>query len=274
MKKSLALFFCLLPVTASAAPLAPGDAARLEGEWRNNAAPSSDACGRNGEFLYGVNLTMEFRLTGGQIAFDDGSEGAGPQRVTASEKSGSEIVLRLENDDQPLRLRPVGKDGLTVAASSAPGLVGKTFRQCRSGAPRDGIALSRTDMTFLATTMLPQNPRFVDARSKGGCKASQYQYLNFDLANPVAPEIRRENSDALGAAIFAKRKVTAPRDEDGMGRWVIEGAGKTATGYEFRVTELIPPNGSRGDTTRLAVQRTAAGIAIPAWKRAYLRCPQ
>lgn len=192
MKKLLTALFCFLPVTAHAAPLAGADAARLEGEWRVNGAPGADACGRSGDWLYGIKLTMEFRLTGGQIAFDDGSEGAGPQRVTAAEKTGSDIVLRLADDDTPLRLRPAGKDGLTVIASSASGFVGKSFRQCSMGAPRTAIRLNRADMTFLATTMLPQNPRFVDARTGGGCKAAQYQYLNFGLADPERPTLGRE----------------------------------------------------------------------------------
>ena len=58
-----------------------------------------------------------------------------------------------------------------------------------------------------------------------------------------------------------------------MGRWKIEGAVKTAAGYDLKVTELIPPNGSRGDTTTLSILRTKDGISIPAWKRNYLRCP-
>ena len=64
-----------------------------------------------------------------------------------------------------------------------------------------------------------------------------------------------------------------PVDDDGMGRWKIDGAVKTAAGYDLTVTELIPPNGARGDKSTLSILRTKDGISIPAWKRTYLRCP-
>ena len=38
------------------------------------------------------------------------------------------------------------------------------------------------------------------------------------------------------------------------------------------LTELIAPNGSRGDKTTVTILRTKTGISIPAWKRDYLRC--
>jgi hypothetical protein len=198
----------------------------------------------------------------------------GPQRVVSAERQGSDVVLRLKDDETTLRLRPVGKDGLKVVTSGAEGFVGKTFRQCIAGEPRSAIALDHADMTFLATTMLPEMPHFVDARVKGACKAAQYQYLDFDLANSTNPQILRQNSDALAAALANHKKVTAPVDADGMGRWTIEGAVRTPGGYDFTVTELIPPNGSRGDKSKLAIQRTANGVTVPAWKRSYIRCPQ
>lgn len=268
-----AAFTAAGPFAAQAAPLSPADAARLEGLWQVNGSGNPDACGRNGDWLYGIKMTMEFRLTGGQISFDDGAEGAGPQRIVKAEKTGNDTVLRLRDDDTPFRMTPVGKDGLKVLTSGAEGFIGKTFRQCTAGEARTGITLDRADMTFLAGTMLPELPRFVDARVKGGCKAAQYQYLNFDLADPVQPEIRREDNDALGVARFKKR-VTVPVDDDGMGRWIIEAATRTAAGYDFTVIELIPPNGSRGDKTKLSALRTKDGISIPAWKRSYVRCKQ
>jgi hypothetical protein len=270
MKKLLAALVSLSSLSAQAAPLSPADAARLEGAWRYNGA-GSDACGRSGKWLYGAEMTVEFRLTGGQVTLDDGAEGAGPHKVTRAEKKDGSFELELDGEPGPMRLAPIGTDGLKVTAYGAGGYVGKTFRQCSAADPRAGIKLDKADMTYLATSMLPVNPRFVDARAKN-CKAAQYQFLNFDLANPTDPEIRREDSDALGVA-RNKKSVRVPVDDDGMGRWKIEAAVKTQTGYDFTVTELIPPNGSRGDKSTLSVVRTKDGIAIPAWKRSYLRCP-
>jgi len=47
---------------------------------------------------------------------------------------------------------------------------------------------------------------------------------------------------------------------------------KEAASLGGDVSELVPPNGSRGDSTTLDVMRTKTGIAIPAWKRNYIRC--
>lgn len=271
-KPLLAALIAVQP--ALAAPLTPADVSRLEGEWRINGEDGAPACGKpNGEWLYGAKLTIEFRLTGGQIDFDTGSEGAGPQTVAAAEKIGNDYVLRFPDDDTSFRMTLVGKDGMKITTAGAEYYAGKTMRRCREGVPRTAIKLDRADMTFLATTMLPQVPQFIDARTKGGCKAKAYQYLSFDLANPIDPELKREDSDALAVARDRKKKLPAPTDDDGMGRWKIEGAMKTATGYDVTITELIPPNGSRGDTTKLSIQRTRDGISIPAWKRSYLRCP-
>lgn len=275
MKTALAAILCLSVVTPTmASPLAAADYSRLEGEWRMNGDDGAPACGKsNGDWTYGAKLMVEFQLTGGQIDFDTGAEGAGPQTVAKAEKTGNDYVLHFPDDDTPWRMTPVGKDGMKIISSGAEYYTGKLMRRCIEGAPRTGIQLARPDVKFLATTMLPDLPRFVDARAKGGCKAKAYQYLNFDFANPIDPEIRRTDSDALAMARDnKKRALPVPTDEDGMGRWKIEAAAKTATGYDLTVTELIPPNGSRGDKSTLAIVRTKDGIAIPAWKRSYLRC--
>jgi hypothetical protein len=275
MKKALPAILCLsLAVTAApAAPLAPAEAARLEGLWQYGGENGEDACGRKGNWTFGAKMTVEFHLTGGQVSFDDGSEGAGLILVTKAEKIGNDYVLHFKDDETPFRMAPAGKDGLKVLTSGAEGYVGKTFRQCIAAEARSGIRLSHADMTFLATTMLPDVPRFVDSRAKAGCKARQYQFLDFDLADPTRPEIRREDSDALAMARGVK-KVRVPVDDDGMGRWVIETATRTASGYDVTVTELIAPNGSRGDRNVLNIVRTRDGVSIPAWKRSYIRCPQ
>jgi hypothetical protein len=275
MKKALPaiLLLSLAATAAPAAPLAPAEAARLEGLWQYSGENGEDACGRKGNWTFGAKMTVEFRLTGGQVSFDDGSEGAGPILVTKAEKIGNDYVLHFKDDETPFRMAPAGKDGLKVLTSGAEGYIGKIFRQCTAGEARSSIRLSHADMTFLATTMLPDVPRFVDSRAKAGCKARQYQFLNFDLADPTRPEIRREDSDALAMARDSK-EVRVPVDNDGMGRWVIEAAAQTGAGYDFTVTELIPPNGSRGDKTVLTIVKTKDGISIPAWKRNYLRCTE
>ena len=273
MKKIIAAILCLSSV-AHAAPLNQADFARLEGQWRINGDDGAPACGKsNGDWTYGAKLTIEFRLTGGQIDFDTGAEGAGPQIVSKAEKSGNDYVLRFPDDETPFRMTPMGKDGMKIVSSGAEYYTGKVMRRCIAGEPRDAIKLSRADVKYLGTTVLTDAPQFVDARVKSGCKVKTYQYLSFDLADPVTPELRRQDSDALAMARDnKKKKLSIPVDDDGMGRWKIDGAVKTAAGYDVIVTELIAPNGSRGDKTTLSIVRTKDGISIPAWQRSYLRC--
>lgn len=59
---------------------------------------------------------------------------------------------------------------------------------------------------------------------------------------------------------------------DDLGNYTLESLTETGLGWEAALTELIPPNGSRGDTTTIRLQVKGDHVTIPEWQRDYLRC--
>lgn len=58
-----------------------------------------------------------------------------------------------------------------------------------------------------------------------------------------------------------------------MTNWTVDKAEAASGGFRLTITELTPPNGSRGDTSTITLLVSGAGASVPEWKRAYLRCP-
>lgn len=259
----------LIAAPALAAPLTSADKAKLEGVWRQNANTASDACGTDGNFEYGVEITIEFKLTGGEIYFEDQAEGSGADKVTSASKSGDVISLKLADRSPAWDIK--------FAGNNKASFYGQSFTRCTEAEPRANLVLGKDDLAYLSTGLVPSGTDpyygvyFVDSRDAGGCKAKLYQALNFNLRSPAYPDIARVESEALKQKLAGK-KPGVPMDTDGMGRWLVEGGHTTATGWQFKLIELIPPNGSRGDAITVDVMRTKGGISIPAWKRSYTRC--
>jgi hypothetical protein len=270
MRILLAGLFLLATVPAIAAPLSTADKARLEGVWRSNGNPASDGCGTDGKFLWGVEISIEFKFTGGDVYFEDQSEGSGGDHVVSSSKNGETITLTLTNRHPGWTVKWLDKNTADFD--------GTVFTHCQQGEPRTNVHLGRDDLSYLATGLTSTGTEpfygvfFVDARDPGACKAKVYQALTFGLRSPTYLFLARRDSNALKTRLAAKKKPGIAIDTDGMGRWAIDGAQATPTGWRFTVADLVPPNGSRGDTTTLDVMRTKTGIAIPAWKRNYVRC--
>jgi hypothetical protein len=262
----LALFALATP--AIAAPLSSADKAHLEGVWRSNDNAASDTCGTDGKFQYGVEITIEFKLSGGQIYYEDQAEGSGIDQIVSSSKTGDTITLEQKDRHPGMQIKFSGKDNADID--------GRMFGHCIDGAPRTAIVLTKEDVTYLSTGMVSSGispyygAYFVDARDPGACKAKVYQALHFNLINPAFPTIAHVDSDALKAKLDANKKPGVAIDEDA--RWAMDGAHRTATGWQFKAAELAPPNSSRGDAVTIDVTRTKTGIAIPAWKRSYTRC--
>jgi len=270
MRLSLIAVAALLVGTpALAAPLTAGDKISLEGVWRMNDNKASDACGRDGKFQYGIEITIEFKMTGGEIYFEDQAEGSGGDRIVSASKSGDVATFEMAGPS-PWKIRLTGKNTADFD--------GRAMTHCEMAAPRSNMHLAKDDVRFLATGLVPSGTGpyygayFVDSRDPGACKAKLFQGLVFDLRSPISPGIARYDSEALRARLKANKPAGIAYDGDGMGRWIVEGVVGTATGWRFAVTELIPPNGSRGDMSSLDVMRTKTGIAIPAWKRTFVRC--
>jgi hypothetical protein len=216
-------------------------AADLSGEWRA-------ACGAEAG---DTSVVLEYAFTGGTAAIDNGME----------EESGTFPIVELEKQGK-LSL----KDGVVKWQ-------GQTFKRCRGPADRSAIKLSKAQLAEIATTMPPAYPVFVDARAKAGCKARDYQYLRIDLIGPLGFELGRWNSLHLGELLAGDGKPPLPVDE--VSNWKIEKAESVPGGYKLTITELIPPNGSRGDTTTITLATSSGGkLSVPEWKRSYIRCAE
>lgn len=234
------VFGVLLAVLAASPALAGSDKQALAGEWRQ--ACSAEATD--------TRLVVEFALTGGTVMVDDGTEASGTARFAELEKLGK----------------------LSVSGGA---LVwnGETFKRCRAPADRSAIKLTKAQIAEISAAMPPRYPTFVDARTKGGCGALDHQYLTIDLVNPLGASMGRWNSVHLGEMLAEGKKSPVALDE--VANWTIDKAEAVPGGYRLTLTELIPPNGARGDTTTITLSVGKNDkAAVAEWKRAYLRCTE
>lgn len=242
--------------SASVAQAAPHD--DLAGKWVavDNAA---SACGVGD--AASTSLSFEFAVTGGRLDFDDGSESAGSSRIAAVTEADGVLTVALA-DRGAWRFRRQG-GALRVEAAPNGALTAKDllFKHCFEAADRSHIKLPDPDALWLTGD-------FRDSRYR--CTANDYQALSIDVIGPVGFTMGRSNSWSIAEKIVAGH---GPRGLDELQNWVIEAAEKTGSGYRLTVTELIPPNGSRGDTTTITLNRNGSTIVIPEWKRSYARCP-
>jgi hypothetical protein len=117
---------------------------------------------------------------------------------------------------------------------------------------------------------MPGGPILIDSRAPKGCKAALYQYFDFDVVGPGGFVLHRWSSSAAGEKLADGGKLGFATDE--IADFTIDQADAIPGGYRFKVTERIPPNGSRGDTTTITVNVKGQTATIPEWKRSYAVC--
>ena len=170
------------------------------------------------------------------------------------------------NDDGTL-------SGLEMA-EFAGDLTGKQFRKCYDPADRARIDGSAKALAFFGGGAEAPPVRFVDTRfAKKGqdlCLEPESQYLRLDMVGPLGFELNRWNSAAIAEKLAVDEKVKIPLDD--LADFTLESLTQTGLGWEAVVTELIPPNGSRGDTSTIRLQVKGDHVTIPEWQRDYLRC--
>ena len=264
-----AAFACVVATAAQAAPLGPADQVKFAGEWRANSQKPDGACGQNAG-AGDMRFTLEFAATGGQIFVDDGTESSQtfPVKVDASAKAAT-------FDLGKSGAWKFSRKGDALVSDSPPDLYAEqkrlVFHRCRGAADRSAIKLTKDQIGIVSSAMPPNHVIFIDARAKNGCKALDYQYLTFDLVGPLGFTLGRWNSTHLGEQLADGKKPKLAVDE--VSNWTIDKAEAVANGYKFTITELIPPNGSRGDTMTITLVPTIDGRAsVPEWKRSYMRC--
>lgn len=259
-----AALLCSAP--AAAGTLSVADQTALSGEWHANGTAQPCKSGEDAP----IKMTIEFAATGGTLALDDGSEAAGMYVIKSAQSSKDGVILDL-GEEGKLRFNRI--DGKLKALNSGTGVAdftGQMFGRCVLPADRSRIKLEKSDLQFLSSGMPPDEPIFIDSRAPKACKAIDYQYLAVDLVGPVSFSLGRANSFSVGEKLADGKKVSLPQDD--LTSWILGEAAPAPGGYNLTVTELIPPNGSRGDTTTIFLKKTAKGFDIPVWKRSYVRC--
>ncbi len=270
------LAFAVAVLSASpsfAVPLTAAGRPALAGEWRASQDGQVDACGQNAK-EYDRVLQLEFALTGGQFYFNDGD---------GSEDAVSSVPIKaVDTNNGALRfgLADGGtwlfrSDGKHLTVQTPPAgredIKGAIFTRCREPADRSAIKLSKAQIAEISSALPPQNYIFVDARAKAGCKALDYQYVFFDLVGPLGFSAGRWNSYHLAERLAGGKKPSLAIDE--IANFTIDKAEAAPNGIHLTLTELIPPNGSRGDTATITLTLAKNGTAaIPEWKRTYRRC--
>jgi hypothetical protein len=262
------LSFVLCAEAAGAAPVTGAARDAYAGEWRANVGSSASACGA-GTQAGAVHFTLEFAMTGGSMFVDDNSESAGRQTVQAIDDVGGTLTLKLQDGSWTFKHAAGGvliSDHPLEAYSQMHGL---TFRHCVPAAERSAIHLTPAQARGISSAM-PGGPILIDSRAPKGCKAALYQYLSFDVVGPGGFVLHRWNSAAAGEKLADGGKLGFATDE--ITDFTIDQADAIPGGYRFKVTELIPPNGSRGDTTTITVNIKGGAATIPEWKRSYAVC--
>jgi len=260
------LFAAMLLSTAAAhaGPVTGAAREAFAGGWKGAAcnAAGDDAA---------MSFSLEFALTGGRMNVDNNYESLGPRRVKAIDASGDAVTLMLDGGAKWIFRQP--KPDTLVSVTPIPeyaDMKGVTFHRCYTPADRSGLHLDAKQTAGISAEM-PGGPTLIDLRAKKGCAATEYQYLDFDLVGPAEFKLHRWNSMAYAEKIADGGTSSLKIDE--IADFIIEKADAIPGGYRFTITELIPPEGARGDTTTITVKVNRDHTAtIPEWKRTYALC--
>lgn len=257
------LLLAALPLLAPVAALAvangfsPDDQNWLAGEWATKCGEHAD-----GSELY---MYIEFAATGGQVAFDDGTEGGGTFAIKNGTVNANRVSLNLAEAGDYEFIR----NGMALKGTAGDMAAGKVFIRCAPPADRSAIHLDSKALRYLSSAMPPDHATFIDTRAKGGCGATDYMYLTIDLVGPLGYTIGRWNSSSLAEKVAQGKSSSF----DEVTNFTIDKAESMGGNYRFTITEKIPPNGSRGDTTTITLLPSPTGVVtIPEWKRSYRRC--
>ena len=255
----------LISTAAHAVPVTGVAREAFAGGWKGAA------CNAGGDETP-VSFALEFALTGGQMNVDNNYESLGPRYVKTLDVSGDTVTLTLDRGGKWTFKRPKPDTLVSIAPiADYADMKGVTFHRCYKPADRSAIHLDAKQTAAISAEM-PGGPTLIDLRAKGGCKATEYQYLDFDLVGPTEFKLHRWNSMAYAEKLADGGKSSLKTDE--IADFIIEKADAIPGGYRFSVTELIPPEGARGDTTTIMVMVDSAKhqATIPQWKRTYALC--
>ncbi len=276
----LVLPLCLgLSLPAALAASSPGASdssaqALLAGGWRYEPDGSAPPACDQAPSEMGQVITFEFAVTGGRAQWTS-PDGEGMNLAVEASQDGKTISLL--SPDGPGLTFELNDDGTLSGAKMADfagDLAGMQFRKCYEPADRAKIDGSAKALAFFGGAPDAPPVRFVDTRfakkGKDLCLEPEAQYLELDMVGPLGFSLGRWNSAAIAEKLAVDEKVKLPLDD--LGNYTLESLTETGLGWEATLTELIPPNGSRGDTTTIRLQVKGDHVTIPEWQRDYLRC--
>jgi len=259
---------------AAGTPLTPERQAWLEGVWSGVSADVSadKLCSKLTPPPGATALSIEFQRSGGVIFASDGSEDATRGRITEAVEENGVLSLTVGND--VFRLRPDSDNIMTRVRSSAS-LGGDVdimvFKRCSKAADRSAIAVDDKGLNYLASDLPGDEAFFIDERlvPKTGnrCAVNETQYLFFALIGPSEFRLSRWNSFALADKLAAKVAVKLPLDP--ISDWAIESMRAEAGKYVVRMHDF---DNAKAVPETIHVEVRPTGIAIPEWKRSYVRC--
>lgn len=256
----------------------------LAGGWRflpDGSVPP--ACDQNP----GDNVrvaSFEFAVTGGLLRITQGDEADAVTGLMLGPSDPAKHIEMTTADGAGAIAFTVQSRGLMKAdkaEGAARPLKGATLRKCYDAVDRTRIEVEHAapigqpdDMAYLSQGASGEQPRFVDTRfnadSKTLCAEPVSQYVFFDLIGPLGLKMGRWNSGALAEMLADDQKPKTAPDE--VANWDIQAVEPIDGGWKVTVLELIPPNGSRGDTSTISVLAKGDTITIPEWKRSFQRC--
>lgn len=272
----------VLSLALSASPaladvtLPPDRQSFLEGEWHGVTVDTNanKLCAKDAP--PSTVLSFEFLRSGGVALFDNGvQEESGRRAIASASEADGLIDIQLDGQMAAFSFRKDGPDRMALVRNSAS--LGMpvdvmVFKRCRAAADRSNISLSAELLKVLAAEMPSDTPYFVDtriaAKIPNACTAPQVQYLFFGLLGPSEFRVSRWNSFDLADALEAKKKPAFPIDS--IGDWIVQGAVEKDGAAVLTVREL---ENDKAQPITLTLQPKGDGrIAIPEWKREYVRC--
>lgn len=274
----LAGLLLLTPVAAHAddAALSQERQAYLEGIWSGVSTDVSadKLCSTTAPPPGATTLSIEFLRSGGVAFADDGSETAARGRISEMSEDAGTISLTFGNE--VWRFRPDGPNVMYRVRSSASlggGVDAMVFKRCQKAADRSAIALDDEALKLLAADLPGDEAYFIDDRlgANGGnhCKLDETQYLFFVLIGPAEFRVSRWNSFALSDKLASKQETKLP-ELDPVANWKIENVRTEDGKYVFRMREYENPD-AVPETINVQVKPNGS-IAIPQWRRTYVRC--
>lgn len=270
----LASLFMIQAANASDTELSDTRKAWLEGVWSGlpTDVSADKLCSRVAPPAGASTLAIEFERTGGVLFYSDGEDA--PLRGTITEAKEINGVVVLTAGDNVFRFRP-DSDRIMSRVRSSASIGGDidimVFKRCETPVDRSAFDIDLEALKFLASDLPGDEAFFIDERiapKKGDrCSVKETQYLFFALVGPTQFRLSRWNSFAVADKLASGKSVKLPLDP--VSDWHVESIHVEGGKYVVRLKDF---EDSKALPETIHLEPRPTGIAIPQWKRSYVRC--